>query len=271
MLGKLNIALGDVRNSKKAKKRKRVWSSTGQTYQLHTHWCFTAPGSLHLLSVPCCRFLYFSLQLSGKTLASNTLPDLMPSRIFFQRALWNKRHKELWKQASFSPIPPGTPVIPQGMYILMIGAISKYWNFFFQMVTHMLAHSLRKAHIKFYLFSILKYWKQLPGSRGWWWQGSSLWFHATTSPHVQSTAGPYVGLYSEAPISSLWDTELQSVPWESHNGATLRDGHAHPTEKKSLSWRSPLAADESFANIHTGELEICTTKMDFFTRPKHAP
>lgn len=26
---------------------------------------------------------------------------------------------------------------------------------------------------------------------------------------------------------------------------------------------------ESFANIHTGELEIYTTKMDFFTRPKH--
>lgn len=60
---------------------------------------------------------------------------------------------------------------------------------FFQMVTRMLAHSLRKAHIKFYLFSILKYWKQLPRDTGWWWQGSSPWFHATTSPHVQSTAG----------------------------------------------------------------------------------
>lgn len=51
---------------------------------------------------------------------------------YFQRALWDKRHKELRKQASFSPIPPGTPVIPQGMYILMIGAIFKYWKFFFK-------------------------------------------------------------------------------------------------------------------------------------------
>lgn len=70
---------------------------------------------------------------------------------YFQRVLWDKRHKELWKYAYFSPIPPGTPIIPQGMYILMIGAVSNYYDFsffFFQVTEHMLAYSLRKADIE---------------------------------------------------------------------------------------------------------------------------
>lgn len=70
---------------------------------------------------------------------------------YFQRALWDKRQKALWKQASFSPILPGTPVIPQGMY----RCYTQYYNFFFQMITQMLAHSLRKAHIKIlFVFSL---------------------------------------------------------------------------------------------------------------------
>lgn len=86
------------------------------------------------------------------------LPDLIPSKVL-SRGTVGQRHKALWKQASFAPIPSGTPVIPQGMYILLIGATTNIIISFFQMITQMLAHSLRKAHIKILLifyFKVLK-------------------------------------------------------------------------------------------------------------------
>lgn len=132
MLGKLNIALWDVRNSKKAKKRKGVWSSTGQTYQLHTH----TDASQALAPSTCC----LSLAAGSCSFHSSFLIRfyqaicclILALLKYFQRALWDKRHKALWKQASFSPIPSRTPVISQEMYICMIGAISSVIISFFK-------------------------------------------------------------------------------------------------------------------------------------------
>lgn len=158
MLGKLNIALGDIKNSKKAKQRKRVWSSTGQTYQLHIHWCFPCPGSFHLLSVPCCRFLFFSLQLSDKTLSSNRLPDLIPSKIFLKGTVGQKAQSTMETSKFFTHPIRNSCNSSKNVYSSDRCYI-QYYNFFFQMITQMLAHSLRKAHIKFlfvFYFKVLK-------------------------------------------------------------------------------------------------------------------
>lgn len=144
---------------------------------------------------------------------------------YFQRALWHKRHKELWKYACFSPIPPRTPIIPQGMYILMIGVISNY-IFFFLKWQNTCLHTYQEKHtLKIYLFSVLKSPEsscQETGGGG----GRVVPHDFMQRPHA--TCKPqldwYVGLYLEPSISSLWDTELQSVPWESHNGATTLPG-----------------------------------------------
>lgn len=142
------------------------------------------------------------------------------------------------------------------------------------MIAQMLAHSLRKAHIKI-LFVFYFYFQSTEsscqGTGGGAGRVAPHDFVQQLHPMCIAQLDTHVGLYSEASISSPQDTELQSVPWESHNGATLRDGHVHQMEEKSLSWRAPSAAQESFANMHTGELEICTAKMGFFTRPKPAP
>lgn len=61
---------------------------------------------------------------------------------YLLRALWHTRHKQLWKPARFPHIQPGGPIILQGSYILMTGAIS---DFIFPVSEHMLAYSLRKA------------------------------------------------------------------------------------------------------------------------------
>lgn len=82
---------------------------------------------------------------------------------------------------------------------------------------------------------------------------------------MQSTAGHTCRAVLRSINHLSPHTELQSVLLESHSGAMLRDGHVHQVEEKSLPWRSPWAAQESFANIYTRELAICTTKMDFFT------
>lgn len=49
-----------------------------------------------------------------------------------------------------------------------------------------------------------------------------------------------------------------------------RDGHADEMEEKSALLKTTIScrAWESFANIGTRELEIRTTKMDLFTKPK---
>lgn len=71
---------------------------------------------------------------------------------YFQRALWDKRQKALWEQTSFSLIPSGTPVIPQGMYILLIGAIANITISFFKL-QHKCLHTHREKHTpNFYYF-----------------------------------------------------------------------------------------------------------------------
>lgn len=232
MLGKLNIALGDVRNSKKAKKRKGVWSSTGQSYQLHTHWCFPGPGSLHLLSVPCCRFLFFSLQLSDKTLSSNMLPDLIPSIIFSKPTVGQKAEGIIRTNKFF--MHPIRNSCNSSRNVYSSNRCYSQYYFFFQMTKQMLAHSLKKAHIKFLLFSISKYWKQLPRDRGWCWQGSSPWFRATTSPHVQSTAGQTHRAVLKASISSVQDTET-GVSLGSHTIEQHCEMATHTRRKKRAS------------------------------------
>lgn len=158
MLGKLSIALGDVRNSEKTKKGKRVWSSTGQTYQLHTHWCFPGPGSLHLLSARRCQFLFFSLQLSDKTLSSNMLPDLIPSKVFSKGTVGQKT-QGIVETSKFFTHPIRNSCNSWRKVYSYNRCYTKYYHFFFQMITQMLVHSLRKAHIKIlfvFYFKVLK-------------------------------------------------------------------------------------------------------------------
>lgn len=126
---------------------------------------------------------------------------------------------------------------------------------------------MRKAYIDIlFLFYFKEHWKQLPrdgGGGGGRVVPRDFMPHATCKPQLDV----YVGLYSEPSISSLGDTEVQSVPWETHNGATLLrwprvcDGDLL---KITISCRTC----ESFANIRAQELEICTTKMEIFTRSK---
>lgn len=142
MLGKLSIALGGVRNSKKGKEKECKAPQGRPISYIHTD------ASQALAPSTCC----WSLAAGSCSFHSSFLIRLdkviccliLSLLKYFQRALWDKRQKALWKQASFSPILPGTPVIPQGMY----RCYTQYYNFFFQMITQMLAHALRKAHIK---------------------------------------------------------------------------------------------------------------------------
>lgn len=116
------------------------------------------PCSLHLLSVPCCQFLFFSLQLSDKTLSSNMLPDLIPSKIFSKGTVGRKAQGFMVTSRFFTHPIRNSSNSSRNVYSSN-RCYSQYYNFFFQIITQMLAHSLRKAHIKIvfiFYFKVLK-------------------------------------------------------------------------------------------------------------------
>jgi len=192
---------------------------------------------------------------------------------YLLRALWHTRHKQLWKPARFPHIQPGRPIILQGSYILMTGAIS---DFIFPMSEHMLAYSLRKAStgtytqiyicIYIYLFSLKGHCWQLPREQGWQWSGRSRWLHATNSRHVQSTAGRVRRFVLRAinqlspgcraticPLrAAQWSNASERQPWRRERKITVN-----------------CMSSESFANRSAWELKICTTKRDLVHQAKN--